>query len=344
LGDGSDGDVTLYKHRHIDFCVAVKTQKDDSAHARLTILREIESLRTIGRHPHVASMLTECPDFQSWVTKGPAIFFQVADLGDVATYQWKWAVQQNERDMPQQLPEITLWKFFRDMALALDHIHNRLGTCYLHQDFKPQNILARTPPGHLGDGLPTEPIFQLTDFARLASYPPPRDQPASIEFAGTWMYAAPAAERVAPFLPSVDMYSLGATIQALALNYQPIESRKSFMRALRAAGLPCPKSERNCDNQVWRRHRRVVYRPLSATREELTVLWDVEDHEHVRHHRPYSTLLDLWYEQLLLSDPKKRIASVDLAKYLVPMIDMQLPVARIEFQVNSAFYKAESIR
>ncbi|KAG9205241.1 hypothetical protein G6514_008818 [Epicoccum nigrum] len=67
-----------------------------------------------------------------------------------------------------------MYKLFRDVMLALNYLHNELGTRYVHSDFKPDNILAVIDPEDVDHHrIPEEPIFKLADFSRMTPWPTP---------------------------------------------------------------------------------------------------------------------------------------------------------------------------
>lgn len=117
------------------------------------------------------------------------------------------------------------------MTLALDHLHNGLDKRYIHNDFKPQNVLAFKLIRFAGkDGLPKEPRFKVSDFAHLTPFPTPISR-CPKGFDGTYEYTQPKQEQPAPILPLTQSQSLGATLQYMALGVEPIQSREAFIGA-----------------------------------------------------------------------------------------------------------------
>lgn len=79
--------------------------------------------------------------------------------------------------LAERMSEIIMCKLFRDIALALDHLHNGLDKRHVHNNFKPQNALAPRTIGYSEKNrLPEEPVFKLSDFARLTPFPLPNAQ------------------------------------------------------------------------------------------------------------------------------------------------------------------------
>lgn len=139
-------------------------------------------------------------------------------------------------------------KLFRDIALALDHLHNGLDKQYVHNDLEPHNVLAVLPDGYAEKGvLPEEPIFKVSDFARLTPFPAPIGRPSK-GFDGTYEYAPPEQEQAAPVLPSADIWSLGATLQYMALGILPVQSREAFIWSRKGAGKSYPDVD---DDEAW---------------------------------------------------------------------------------------------
>ncbi|KAJ4318633.1 hypothetical protein N0V94_004338 [Neodidymelliopsis sp. IMI 364377] len=295
LGEGGDGAVYLYRKRQESRkCIAVKLPSANSPSARNTLLREIKNLRMVGRHDHILEMGHASLD---WQPHGPAIFLPLCDLGDLISYRDFWCGQQALKGEPQRVSEITMWKLFRDMALASHHLHNELDVRYVHNDFKPANILVATPLTHTGITLPEEPVFRLADFARLTPWPTPTGQP-SRGFNGTPEYAPPKVEQLAPVHNSVDIWGLGATLQFMALGINPIQSRMAFIRSRKAQRKPHPEvdEQEKWASEYWRKQVPTVFRPihvpLAKLRKQHDLVFSIPDYE------PYGAQLGYYYAQL----------------------------------------------
>jgi serine/threonine protein kinase len=339
LGRGSDGIVTAYRHIITNDVVVVKT-KTDHAQGESNILKEISALRNLGKHEHVTYMLTSNRNLSSG---GPAIFFQMADLGDAVSYRQRYLKQEHDAQRPLRLLQATILKFVRDMSLGLDFIHNKHRTSLVHNDIKPENILVFSPLSHNGsDGVPTEPVFKIADFARLAPYPPPQHEYRG--YRGTYEFAPPRSECSAPVKPSVDIWALGCTIQNFAFGWKPIQSRQAFVEERARQGKDHPQLENKWawGEEQWRTCIPVMYRPLDRTWDELMKTWDPP--HAVNDHQPYSETLNRWYTEMVEIDPELRVTAAELAKYAVPMVDRQLLIERESTVARIILDEAESIR
>jgi serine/threonine protein kinase len=320
LGQGGDGLVESYRHcyRWDAAELAVKIPR----HSKVAAIKdEIANLQALGKHEYIASMQTFCPDFQPI---GPAIITHVCNLGDLFTYADLWTAQQKRMGKPRPISEATVWKLFRDMILGLDFMHDGHPICYVHTDLKPENILVRTPRGHVAGTIPEQPVFQITDFARIAECPTPRGQTAK-KWAGTYGYAPPRPEREGQVYPAVDMWGLGATIQTFALNVWATQSPEAFIVDRVKAGLNHPElSDKNAwIDDHWLERIPVVYRPLNATCEVLWSDYDADKGD-LRYHTPYSGQLNHFYSLLFDKDPCTRVRAGQLKQHMVPLADQEL--------------------
>ncbi|KAF9698133.1 hypothetical protein EKO04_003569 [Ascochyta lentis] len=320
LGVGGDGVVYLYRLRKQQSkCIAVKVPRQNSIPARRDLAKEIKNLCLFDPHDHVLGLNYSVND---WWPCGPAMFLPICDLGDLISYRESWCAQQAWERKPERVSEITMWKLFRDMVLALNYIHHELGIRYVHNDFKPANVLAVTPPDHTDKTLPEQPIFKLADFARLTPWPTPKGQ-RSQGFDGTPEYAPPEREQIAPIHPSADIWGLGATLQFMALGIHPTQSRKAFILNRKAQGKTHPELEDNREwtTEYWRIRIPTIFRPIDVTKAVLYKEHDLE--VSIKDYQPYSESLGYWYAQLWKPLAKRPKAS-KLVWLVIPQMDDQI--------------------
>lgn len=364
LGSGGDGTVDAYEHKSSGQLIAVKRPRTISGQPRKckTLTREIINFYTLGSHPHIVPMLGFSGSFQP---HAPAIFLPLCELGDLVGYKHRLLRSQLKQGHATcRIPENTVWKLFHDMGLVLDHMHNlkSRGNGYMHSDFKPGNILVKYPAGwKMDDGIPLEPVFQLTDFSRMKPYPPaaaaaaaaagPAPHQATM-FVGTPEYAPPLPEQTVS-RPSGDMWSLGATLQTLALGIAPTQSRESFIAARQKHGQPCPRLDDKAEweKSLWRRRIPTTFRPLSASRSELEATHDFKASLRIlqnlpeARHTPYSRSLDAWYTALWHPNEAQRLTAETLQRYLAPRVEQaELGIARETEEARVCFNKARRLR
>lgn len=323
VGEGGDGVVHQFQQRKCkNEHIAMKVPHSPAGCEDLE--HEIANMRRIGSHEHILQLLVASPD---WIPYGPALILPYCDLGDLTAYRKSWCAHQVQTGQPERVSEITMCKLFRDVALALDHLHNNLDTRYVHNDLKPQNILAFTPNGYTEYGtLPEEPIFKLADFARLTPWPTPFGRPP-IGFDGTYEFAPPAHERVAPVLPSADIWSLGATLQYMAFGIAPIQSREAFVWSRKGTGKPYPDlhDEYIWGLEYWRKRIPTVFRPINLPTPILLEFYDLP--YDIPDYQPFSARLGYWYAQLYKpvgSRHKGRPTASRLVREAVPHMEGQI--------------------
>jgi serine/threonine protein kinase len=321
LGDGGDGVVYSWCNISTGDEVAIKTPKDDRLSSVLGIEDEIKNLRALGKHENVASILAFSDNFQPYC---PAIFLQVCDLGDLHNYHKLWFQQRKRLGMPVRIAENTIWKLYHDMILGLDFMHNGHKICFVHNDFKPENILVVTPLYTAPGTVPELPIFKITDFARLSMYPASEGHTVK-EWTGTYEYGPGRSERSSPTSPAVDMWGLGVAIQTFALDIWPLQSHQAFIDSRAKDGLKHPliDDHKAWNESHWRARLPVIYRPLDVPRDVMRKDWDVEQGL-MRHHKPYSDYLNSCYKPLFDENPKARITSAHLKNYLEPWVAQDL--------------------
>ncbi|KZM20897.1 ATP binding [Ascochyta rabiei] len=323
LGSGSDGQVLGYEHLSTRQIIAVKIPHADRYWTSDAIKKEAKvlvDLAKYGRHRNIAHILAYQPDFGD--TFCPAIFSECADFGNLIDYRGAWREQEGMCGRPYGIAEATVWKLFRDMILALDHLHNKCG--FIHRDVKSDNILVTAPLGYNDDdSVPTVPVFKLCDFSRAILYP---SKDGEIRpWAGTLDYAPPPTERheKEPARPAGDMWSLGATLQEFALGICPLQSRNAMVAKLNRREQPHPNlhgDEELWAQSVWRDKFCATYRPLDLPASELMQRWDIPKPISASF-RPFSATLNGWYAKLWEMNRQLRVTSQSLVKDLVPLID-----------------------
>ena len=110
------------------------------------------------------------------------------------------------------MPELIIWQCYQQMASALACLHHGHGCSehqkkrwkpIIHRDIKPANILLKNP---IIPGRKSNPTFVLADFGFASTM-------YDLEDRGTRDFQAPEPP---PYTEKSDVYSLGATIHAMA--------------------------------------------------------------------------------------------------------------------------------
>ncbi|RMZ74328.1 putative Serine threonine- kinase ATG1 [Pyrenophora seminiperda CCB06] len=340
LGSGGDGTVYLWKHKHTDLLVAVKTSNQSGSSLDLGLMKEAKNIEALGKHTHVVEMLAYSLNH---LPRSPAIFLEFAPFGDLSGYRARVFGQQMEQREAEHIPEATICKLLRDMSLALELLH---GKKFLHTDLKPDNILVCAPDGWTAeDGIPVLPVFKLTDFSRMVSFPL-GIRVAREHNGGTPEFSPPLSERE-DLCPSGDMWSLGCTIQTFALGILPTQSKEAFIADREAAGKSHPElnDSKAWADEEWRKLVPNLYRPLSATWDELVQNWDVESSQvEVRPDQPYSGHINAWYMALWDTDKNTRITAKALVEYFIPTIDSDIELAEAQDLAEASFRTARNLR
>ncbi|KAJ4356325.1 uncharacterized protein N0V89_004357 [Didymosphaeria variabile] len=290
---GVDGTVSHWKKRTTGHSVAVKTANS----GRSTILqKEIAVLKKVPPYEHIVSLLTH---FQEWQPVGPALVFELAEYGDMISYRKALRMQEGG----DGVPEMTLWKFLRDMSLGLDWLHNRIGEPHVHGDLKPDNVLVFSPPGWQSQDVPLLPTFRICDVSRLL----PLSENGT--FRGTYEFGPPFAERRVKQTPCGDVYSIGASMQWFALGILPVMSNAEFIKMKKLEGGAIPSLHDLKHNEAWRAELPPEYRPLDAS-----IDFQKHNMKLERPVPPCSHELNKWYDKIIDVKLEKRISSRLLAK------------------------------
>jgi len=301
LGAGCDGTAMLYENRSKPGNVIVVKYPNDhenkasAAKIKRSMQHELAIMKALSSSPYVVQLLGWD---DNWKSRGPALFFEYAALGDALSYRHRVV------DRLGHVPEHVLWVLLSNIAQALNYLHTNFADPFIHGDIKPDNILVCGYPGHpLEDGdLLHNPIFKLGDFGR-SIYASKNTAPTG--WNGTWCYAPPQIEKLGPITPAFDIWALGGIVQFYAYGTHPVISTANFQDLLIRENLFKPENVPDGEtlakierwNRVW---------PCKVR--DLT---DVA----------YSAELNRWY--LMCMDPNKvtRITAKDLVTWFVPVAE-----------------------
>ncbi|KAI8934901.1 hypothetical protein NX059_008572 [Plenodomus lindquistii] len=339
LGMGSDGEVVQWTHLPTNTKMAVKAPRELHGSTRDMILAEIHNLKMLGAHDHIVHMITS-----NDIIRNPVICLELCEFGDVYSYFDKWYDQETAMGRSSCLSDITVWKLLKDASLGLDFIHNTHQITYVHTDLKPGNILVTSPYSwHPEDGLPLEPVFKITDFARLTA-DPPAPQDVTQHYMGTPEFAPPDVERCVPLHPAVDIWGLGATLQVFKTGRPCVISKQTYMRDMFEQGKSFPQltDERAWKSFAVRQQRRPVYRPLNVSATKLRIRHDLP--EVGRDYVPSSNSLEYAYRMLWHEPASERITSAALVKDVVPRIDREIAILKVDAQINESLQAARELQ
>lgn len=303
IASGTEGTVGHWENLSTNALVAVKTPRHGHAS---NLQKEISAFKKIPPHTYIVRLLAHDQD---WKPFGPALFFELAELGDVNFYRTK--LKQHYGDVP----EMTLWKFLRDMSLGMDWVHNHSGETYVHGDLKPENVLVFSPPGWNRRNVPLLPTFKICDISRMM---PLSADELSSKFRGTYEFGPPHAERQIKQTPAVDVYSIGASLQWFALGIFPVMSNTEFMKLKREEGGTLP-SGHDMLNERWRAQLHPVHRPLEKPKVVQKSVMKLGTPA-----ATYSRAINQWYNKMMETNPNKRISSQTLAERFVPVADAHI--------------------
>lgn len=341
LGSGGDGTVYKYTHSYSNLVVAIKRPLSSLGKCNKTILHEIATLEFLGHHPHIVTMLASSTRNYG---VGVAIVMECCKLGDLIRYRELWCKQERARGKPERPSELTVWKLLRDMSLGLDYLHNKKNIRYVHNDFKPGNILVTYPEDwKKEDGVPAEPVFKITDFGRLTPFPTVQGFQTT-HFKGTPEYAPPFEERRGAVRPSADIWGLGATIQLFVLGALPTISRETFIKSRQEAGENYPRASDHAAwrSDEWRWRIPTLYRPLNVSKEVLKKEYDLASPP--QDHAPLSDQLNAWYFMMWREDRRLRIKSSELVKFVVPRIAKEMEILRSRLEAEAKLEEAADLR
>lgn len=295
IGQGTEGIVSRWERVDTRQAIAVKVPR--SANCSIDLHDEIKAIMKVGTHEHVATLLAY---HVQHAPIGPALMLELAQWGDVSTYRHHLLA------CVAKVPEMTLWKFLKDMSLALDWLHNGMGVSHIHGDLKPNNILVYSPSGWNNELVPRLPVFKITDLTRM------QPATANVKYYGTYEYGPPLAERERKQTPAVDVWAIGASLQYFSLGVLPVQNKQEFIDYQSQKGGPVPTME-DLRTEKWRKIIPHQYRPLymdpDFQRENMGIPVPAQ----------YSIELQRWYEKLFEENPSKRASSSWLVAHYVPL-------------------------
>lgn len=302
LGEGGDAVVSAWTHKTTGQVIAMKSCAKGTDNQEL--LKEVQFLLKTRDCPHIISLLGSSlgtdPGFKA------TIFLEYCEYGDANDFRDALV------DEYGFLPEQTLWKLFIDISKALKFIHDTnqpFRRPILHLDLKPGNILVSRPKDYRysGEGLPVVPDFKLADFTRSLFWSPHK-VPEKAE--GTPEFMPP--EWKEGVTPSTDIWSLGATIQSLALNVMPTISIEAYKASyISLHGTP----KEGDDYEFWRNLVPGKYRPINLSKEEQVKFLGFE---RSRTCTTYSNELNRWYHRCMVNQ-HMRITAEELVRDMVPV-------------------------
>ncbi|KAK3215207.1 hypothetical protein GRF29_19g2522371 [Pseudopithomyces chartarum] len=305
IHDGSDGSVYQWENKTTGELVAVKDSKPSRAHKNSN---EIIRYLNVPAHENIIGFLGYL-GVRDWTPAGPALIFEYCEYGDAYEYR-HYMVRQEAR-----VPEISIWKFMRDVSLGLDWIHNHCEHSYVLGDLKPENVLVFPEQDWDKQAPPLLPTFKICDFGRMEI------SDTVNKFNGTVEFGPPMAERNMVQTCKADVFSLGSTIQWLAFGVFPQMSNEEFIEYAKDkhARLITLSELRDNRREQWRVFIPPKYRPLNASMEEQREIWGLKYPQ-----PPFSNLLNGWYKKLCEEDPAIRIGSDVLAEFFVPVADLEI--------------------
>ncbi|KAL8924087.1 MAG: hypothetical protein Q9208_004224 [Pyrenodesmia sp. 3 TL-2023] len=219
LGSGGEGHCDLFRlHTPPTLLLAVKTLTrtptlitPSSTNRRPKPLEAHILQDLLPPHPRIAHL----HDY-THRTLQTRFFFEYCPLGDLQD------IIDSHFKRRVRVPEGFLWHVFSQLAEAVHHLHTaaRDGKgkhiTILHRDIKPGNVLLRPSSS---SSCSKYPDIILTDFGCATPHLPPDPPTTTASVVGSLTYQGPEL----PLQNSLsDIWSLGATIHALAHGYPPM--------------------------------------------------------------------------------------------------------------------------
>lgn len=89
----------------------------------------MEVMMEMPVHPHIVGYIDSFTNEDKF-----CLVMEYCERGDLSNYLRRVTAPPLKMD----IPELKVWRFFIQMCLGLDHMHN---LCIVHSDIKPANIL-----------------------------------------------------------------------------------------------------------------------------------------------------------------------------------------------------------
>ncbi|GJU46073.1 kinase-like domain-containing protein [Tanacetum coccineum] len=206
-GEGEGGFSSVYKGvlgSNDDKSVAVKVLHLRNRGAEKSFLAECEAWRNI-RHRHLLKIITSCSstDFQGNDFK--ALVYEYMSNGSV--HDWLHSSANTSK-----LNLLQRVNILRDVANALDYLHNRCQTTIVHGDLNPSNIL-----------LDDDMVAHVGDFGLARLLGADLNENSSTGVKGTIGYAPPEYGIRREMASSGDIYSFGILLLEVMTGKKPTD-------------------------------------------------------------------------------------------------------------------------
>jgi len=204
LGGGSYGKVTKVAHKRTSEVFAMKViPKQKVLEHQMTdyLAREVKTQLRL-QHPNILRLLYYFED-----SENVQLLLEFASGGSLF----------NVLKSRGRLTEFDAARYYTDVAMALDHLHNK---GVVHRDLKPENILMCE-----GD------VAKLADFGWCAEVDKggaPRNT-----FCGTWDYLSPEMVQNEPHDHSVDIWAIGVLLYEMLTSRSPFAASSQLKALMR---------------------------------------------------------------------------------------------------------------